>query len=151
MFQNWPKPPADEFLTEVLYSKVLPCGNGHMQCTIHGMFGSMVFGGDATVYHRATLNGRPVNLDDFSKLFHEYEMEEIGCIRMIESVKRCYKSLVLTLKPCVGDSDSPPGKQLHVVMQQLDLKYTPDGRIDWRDTFQRLKAASVEDGAEEYV
>jgi hypothetical protein len=142
MFQNWEVP--SEIEQKCMYQRTFVCGDQNADCIIHGMFGSMTFRLDDTVYHRPTLNGKPVNLEDYSKLFYRYRVEETGCkMEMIESVQRCYKSVVLTLKPSVADFDSPHGKQLHVVMQQLDLNYTADGEIIWSDAFRRLKAESM--------
>lgn len=141
MFQNWAVPPS--MFHRMVSCETLKCGDTTAFCLIDRANRTLVFFPDKTMYHMPTLNGKPLVREDFAKLFHEYKCDGGFTMTMVLKIERCFKSVVLSLKHCVGDFDSPHGKQLHVVMQKLDVSYTDDEDIDFQDVCTHVKRQRV--------
>jgi hypothetical protein len=149
MFPTWEVPPTafkECSSGKMFYTTVGGgTGGGQVSCRFNFAYSYLIFSGDKTLYYKATVNGVPLSSEDYSKLFYEHPTYfRHYYYDMVESIERCYKSVVLTLKLSVSDPIWPYGKKIKVVMQQLDVNHDADGNIVWtEEVFAQLVAAKV--------
>lgn len=129
MFQNWDEPlPAFQ---SMMCTQTLKCGDSKVGVMFDGSF--MTLRWDNMMFYKPTLYGKRMTRVDYSKLFYFYNISEYLEFRMVESIERTETGVVLTLHASVRDHDVdlPLNEKLQVVMEQLDVEYTQEGRINY--------------------